>query len=165
MLDKSDVDMYADDSSVTTATKTVSEIEQNLTDDAGKVSQWYTDNHMAANTTKTKVMFIMTWQKKASLPENMRTLHIGMNGQYLENVSTDKLLGVKINHNLSWKEHINSIVRKVNGKLVLLRGIKGCLPLETHKMFSLAHILPHMDYCSTVWGNLPHMHSLQLAQK
>ncbi len=101
----------------------------------------------------------------ASLPENMRTLHIGMNRQYLENVSTDKLLGVKINHNLFLEEHINSIVRKVNRKLALLRGIKGCLPLETRKMFLGAHILPHMDYCSTVWGDLPHIHSLQLAQK
>ncbi len=56
-----------------------------------------------------------------------------MNGQYLENVSTDKLLGVKINHNLSWEEHIKSIERKVNSKLALLWGIKGCLPLETRK--------------------------------
>ncbi len=55
----------------------------------------------------------------------MRTLHVGMNGQYLENVSTDKLLGVKNNHNLSWEEHINSIVRKINSKLALLRGNQG----------------------------------------
>ncbi len=111
MLDKSDVDMYSDDSFVTNAAKTVPEIGRNLTNDAGKVSQWCTDNHMAANTTKTKIMLITTWQKRASLQENMRTLHVGMNGQYLENVSTDKLFGVKINQNLSWEEHINSIVR------------------------------------------------------
>ncbi len=135
-----------------------------MIDDAGKVSQWYTDNHMTANTTKTKVMLITTWQKRASLLENMMTLHVGMNRQYLENVSTDKLLGVKIIHNLSWEEHINSIVRKINSKLALLRGIKGCLPLETHKMFSGANILPHMDYCSTVRGYSPHVHCLQLAQ-
>ncbi len=110
-------------------------------------------------------MLITIWQKRASLQKNMRTLHVGMNGHYLENVFTDKLFGVKINHNLSWEEHINSIVRKVNSKLALLRGIRGCLPLETRKMFSGAHILPHMDYCSTVWGDSPHVHSLQLAQK
>ncbi len=54
---------------------------------------------------------------------------------------------------------------KLNSKLALLRGIKGCLPLETRKMFSGTHILPHMDYCSTVWGDSPHVHSLQLVQK
>ncbi len=110
-------------------------------------------------------MLITIWQKRASVQKNMRTLHVGMNGHYLENVFTDKLFGVKINHNLSWEEHINSIVRKVNSKLALLRGIRGCLPLETRKMFSGAHILPHMDYCSTVWGDSPHVHSLQLALK
>ncbi len=49
--------------------------------------------------------------------------------------------------------------------MALLRGIKGCLPLEQRKIFSNAHILQHIDYCSTVWGNSPHVHSLVLAQK
>ncbi len=89
----------------------------------------------------------------------------GWMGNILKSVSTDKLLGVKINHNLSWEEHINSIVRKVNSKLALLRGIKGCLPLETRKMFWGALILSHIDYCSIIWGDSPHVHCLQLAQK
>ncbi len=56
---------------------------------------------MTANTTKTKVMLVTTWQKRASLPENERKMKVKMNGKYLENVESEKLLGVGINHNLS----------------------------------------------------------------
>ncbi len=79
-LDNSDTDMYADDSSVTTSARTVLEIEQHLVEDADKVSTWSSENHMAVNTTKTKVMLITTWQMRASLPEHQRTLKFRMDG-------------------------------------------------------------------------------------
>jgi hypothetical protein len=88
-----------------------------------------------------------------------------MNGVFLENVQSETLLGLTINHNLSWEEHIDRVVRKVNGKLALLRRIKGCLPLVSRNMFTSAHILPYMDYCSTVWGNSPHVEKVFLSQK
>ncbi len=53
-------DMFADYSSVTTSAKPVPEIEQHMADDADKVSKWCSNNRMAANTTKTKVMLIIT---------------------------------------------------------------------------------------------------------
>ncbi len=153
-LDNSDTDMYADDSSVTTSARTAPEIEQHLAKDADKVSKLCSDNRMAATTTKTKVMLITTWQKRASLLEHQGTLNVRMHRQYLEKVSSNKLLGITINHNLVWEEHanhVNSIVKKINSKLALLRDLKGCLPVQSHKMFSNAHIFPHMDYCFTVW--------------
>ncbi len=56
---------------------------------------------MSANVTKTKSMLITTWQKQLSLPENQRNLSIVMNNDTLEKVTSDKLLGVTIDHNLS----------------------------------------------------------------
>jgi hypothetical protein len=164
-LDDSDTDMYADDSTVTAQGKTTIELEEKLSADAEKITEWCSENHMAPNATKTKVMLITTRQKRASLDVNERQLKVKMNGKYLENVTSEKLLGAIINNNLSWEEHINKVVSRVNSKLALLRKIKGCLPLAARKMFSNAHILPHMDYCSTVWGDSPHVENLFLSQK
>ncbi len=90
-------------------------------------------------------MLITTWQKRASLPERQRTLNVKMNGQYLENVTSEKLLGVTLNHNLSWEEHISCVIIKVNSKLALLRHIKGCLPIERDSQIVLqfTHIATH----------------------
>ncbi len=144
-------DMYADVSTLTAQAKTTPELEEKLSSDAAKVSTWCQENHMAANTTNTKVMLVTIWQKWASLPENERKLIVKMNGKYLENVESEKLIGV-VNHNLSWKSHNNGVVSNINRTLALLRRIKGCSPLATCKLSSNSHILPYIDYCSLVWG-------------
>ncbi len=115
-LQDTDTEMYADDSTLTAQAKTTPELEDKLSSDAAKLSTWCQENHMAANTTKTKVMFFTTWQKRDSLPENERKLKVKMNGKYLENVESEKLLDVVINHNLSWQSHINGVVSNINKK-------------------------------------------------
>ncbi len=87
-LQDTDTDMYADDSTLTAQANTTPELEEKLPYDAAKVSTWCQENHMAANTTKTKVMLVTTWQKRASLTENERKLKDKMNGKYLENVES-----------------------------------------------------------------------------
>ncbi len=82
-----------------------------------------------------------------------------------ENVESENLLGVVINHNLSWESHINGVVSNINRKLALLRRIKGYLPLATRKIFSNSHILPYIDYCSLVWWDSPHVYNILKAQK
>ncbi len=88
-----------------------------------------------------------------------------MDGKMLENVESEKLLGAIINKNLSWEEHIAKIVSTVNRKLALLRRIKNYLPTSARKTFFNAHILPHLDYCCTVWGSSPHVNALLSVQK
>ncbi len=73
-LQDTDTDMYADDLTLTAQAKTTPELEEKLSSDAAKVSTWC-QGHMAANSTKTKVMLVTTWQKRASLPENERKLN------------------------------------------------------------------------------------------
>ncbi len=61
---------------------------------------------------------------------------------------------------------VSCVISKVNSKLALLRRIKGCLPIETRKLFSNSHILlSYMDFSSNVWGNSPYVQDLFLAQK
>ena len=53
------------------------------------------------------------------------------------------------------EDHINSTVSKINKNIAQLCIIKPYLPLQIRKLFFDAHILPHMDYCSIVWGGSP----------
>ncbi len=88
-----------------------------------------------------------------------------MDGQLLANVESDKLIGVMISKNLSWEEHIAKNVSTVNKTLALLRQIKNYLPISVRKTFFNAHILPHLDFCSTVWGSSPHVNTLLYVHK
>ena len=46
------------------------------------------------------------------------------------------------------------MVKKCNFLLHLLNRIKCYLPIPTRKLFFNAYILPHIDNCCTVWGNI-----------
>ncbi len=100
-----------------------------------KVTKWYVENRVSANTVKTKSMLITTWQKRLSLPENQRNLSIFMNNDTFENVTSDKLLGITIDHNLSCEKHITTILSNINRKRALLGRIKQYMPLSTRKLF------------------------------
>ncbi len=59
-----------------------------------------------------------------------------MNNDTLENVASDKLLGVTIDHNLSWEKHITTIVSTINKKLaLLLEGSSGTCPYLLENYF------------------------------
>ena len=88
---------------------------------------------------------------------------VSLNDIPLENVTSTKLLAVTLN--MSWEEHINTIVSKINSNIALLRRIKRYLPLETRKLFFNKQILPYMYYCSIVWGCSPHIKKIVLTQK
>ena len=49
---------------------------------------------------------------------------------------------------------VESIIKKCNSLLHLLNRIKCYLSIPTRKLFFNAYILPHIDYCCTVWENI-----------
>ncbi len=161
-ITNSNVDMYADDSTATATAKTTQELNVQLNQDATEINIWCSNHHMAANTSKTKVILVTNWQKRLSLPADQQKLSIQMGSENLQNVESEKILGITI---ISWAEHLKKTTATVNSKVALLRKIESFLPLSTRKLFCNTHILPHMDYCSIIWGSSPHVHSLLLPRR
>ena len=54
---------------------------------------------------------------------------------------------------LSWGVHVNEVCRKVKSKLYLFSRIKVFLPRPARKQFFNSFILPHFDYCLSVWDD------------
>ena len=48
-------------------------------------------------------------------------MHVKINDQIIEQVSTYKYLGVTVDENLHWSDHINNIKFKANKKLQFFR--------------------------------------------
>ncbi len=149
--------MYADDSTATATAKTTQELNVQLKHDATEINTWCSDNHMAVNTSRTKVMLVTNWHKRLSLPADQQKLSIQKLSQ--------QILRISINQNLSVAEHLKKTTATVNSKVALLMKIKSFLHLSTQKLFCNTHILPHIDYCSIIWGSSPNIHSLLLARK
>ena len=63
-------------------------------------------------------------------------------------------LGVTLDENLSWKEHVEMICNKVNKRLGLLSRMRPFLTLKVAKCMYNCLVQPVFDYTDTVWGGL-----------
>ena len=108
---------------------------------------------MGTNVDKTKVMLSGTRQKLILMNDHDKILNVFLNGNKLEQVTSEKWLGVTIVKSLSWKQQIKVIKRTITYEISLLRRIKKYIPIDVRKTFYNYYIRPHINYCCSVWGN------------
>ena len=142
--------MYADDTTLYVCGKTLDDIRTNLQMALDSLAKWCRYNGMIINISKTKVMLITTHQKRASLPNEQ--LSLTLNSVDLNMISNDKILGVIIDNNLTWSQHIDKICKKITSNLWLLSRIKDYLSRDHRVQFYKTYIQPHIDYCNVIWG-------------
>ena len=104
---------------------------------------------MSFNATKCSVMHIMPSNKKCLIQS---TYHI--HGQNLVTEDASKYLGVTLDTNMNWDQHVNSVVMKGNRTLGFLRrNLKQCTtPVKSATYTTI--VRPAVEYASTDWD--PH---------
>ncbi|MCU7801060.1 MAG: hypothetical protein KZQ70_13210 [gamma proteobacterium symbiont of Lucinoma myriamae] len=144
-------DLYADDTTLYDVQESLYDIEKNLQEALNNLHIWCKCNGMVINTDKTKLMLITTPQKRQRL-EN-KDLNIKYRNNSLQTISSDKVLGVFVDHHLSWSEHVKYLSKKINANIWLLSKIKNFLSLSHRVQYYKSYIQPHIDFCNIVWGN------------
>ena len=143
------VELYADDTLIYFASKSVSEIQAQLTGGLTDVLSWLHANFLILNLEKTKIMLVGTHQRTAEADD----LVIEITNTRLERVNKFKYLGVLLDDTLSWKDHIEYIGNKISSRLGVLRRERKVLPKPTCLMLYNTIVLPLFDYCSPVWDS------------
>ena len=143
------IELYADDTLLYFASKSVSTIESNLNLDLLNVIHWLRANFLSLNIDKTKMMLIGTHQRLATVSN----FTVQANGHNIERVNKFKYLGVVVDQNLSWKDHIEYIGKKISSRLGMLRRARKVLPRHACITLYCAMVLPLFDYCCSVWDS------------
>ena len=160
-----DINTFADDSTLHTTGPNIEEIQLSLQADLNVKTTWCTHNEMVINTSKTKATIITTQQRRHHLQNDM--LSITLNEHNLQQVNQQKVIGVVVDENLKWREHVNGVYKKISQTLALFLRIKQFLPQRSRLLFYNSYIMPHLDYCVTVcgivvilsgWRNSKHRH-------
>ena len=81
-----------------------------------------------------------------------RKLNIQVEDKCLQNVSTQKVLGLHIDEHLTWTTHIDHLCSAISSKISLLRQLAEYVPVGVQKRFYQGYILPLIDYGSITWG-------------
>ena len=68
-------------------------------------------------------------------------------------ISNDKIMGVFVDNNLIWSDHVKHICKKISSYIWLLSKMKYFLSQEHCVQFYKSYIQPHIDFCKVVWAN------------
>lgn len=142
-------EMFADDTSLLSDDSDANCLTTKLQDNIEKLIKWTHFNHMSLNAVKTKCMYICARQKRQKMKSAFKPLFI--KGKLIEEVDSHKMLGVIIDKNLTWTEHISDLGKRLSKKIFQLSKIKHFLDEKSRKLFFSAHILSLIDYASTLW--------------
>ena len=144
-------DMFADDTTLHSGHSELMQVSNTLQESMDCLVKWTEFNHMALNFDKTKFMIVTTRQKRQILQKNPPRIHIA--GTEIEEVDSHKVLGVIVDNNLLWSNHVTSLCKVVSQKIFQLTKIKNLLNNHSRKVFFYAHILSIINYASTLWDN------------
>lgn len=153
-------DMYADDTTLFDIQFSLETIEQNLQVALNQLHAWCKNNGMLLNSSKTKVMLVTTSQKRQRLSAVDLKLHY-MN-ESLQMVSSDKILGVHVDNNLNWTDHVKNTSKKISSNIWLLSKLKHYLSQAHRIQFYKSYIQPHLDFCNIIWGNTSDSNKLKI---
>ena len=85
--------------------------------------------------------------------KNRNSLHLTINDEVLSSVDLNKLLGIQVDHKLTWDTHFDTQCKLIASHIALLQRLKIYLPVHARHVLFSSYILPLLDYYNTVWGS------------
>ncbi len=136
--------MYADDTEIDSVSKPdyPEELENNLNSDLCKISEYFNINRLNLNVPKCEFMLIGTYQSLAKI-----------NNEPLHKVTISKYLGMFIDSNIKWDDHINDMIPKISAKIGILRSLRNIVLTDTLKQIYNAIVHLHLDYGDAVYDS------------
>jgi hypothetical protein len=120
--------MYPDDTNITAYHTNINKVEDVLNKDLDILYRWLQANRLSLNVLKSEYMLICSKVRINKLTSDPK---IFIGGHSLKRVVVTKSLGLMIDENLSWEEHVNYISRKVAKDLGMLRRIRDLVQIST----------------------------------
>ena len=156
--------LFADDTTIYTKSDNIKTLYQNVNSDLNGLNEWFKANKLSLNVGKTHYMLLTNNNTPESIT-NQYDIKIGM--EEIERKKHVKFLGVVIDDNLNWHEHITSTVNKISKITYTLKMIKNTLPKQNLKTLYETLIQPHLNYGITLWGGThdTHVNKLIVQQK
>ncbi len=105
--------------------------------------QWFEDNFIELNTGECHFMVI---EKSAK-----QTIKISMGDSDMENTNEEKLLGVTIDHKLTFEPHLNKHCKNAGYKLFALSRLSSYIDSNKLKILMRAFVMSQFQYFPLAW--------------
>ena len=120
--------------------------QSNIQHELDYISNWCDRNYMKLNPKKCKELKVYFQRNSPDLTQ------LTIDGTPLETISSHKLLGLRIQNDLKWNEHVDFITKKAARRLYIIRSLKRN-GVPEHNLVSMytSLIRSILDYGCAVW--------------
>ena len=163
-LQTTSASMFADDTNLSCKGQTSEDIECKLNCDLDNIQKWLISNKLTLNRTKTEYMLIGSSQRLDKIIKSPKILF----GEHeIKRVREKTVLGLIIDDQLKWNKHNDEQCKKISKSIALLRKARDFVSQEELVKIYNSLVLPHFNYCSTIWNdnNKSHIDKLSKLQK
>ena len=137
--------MFADDTKIFRLISSKGDSER-LQNDIESLEKWSSKWELKFNSEKCHVLTLGKF-------ENIRHTHrYKICEREMEHVYTEKDLGVTIDENLSFEEHISNKIKIANALVGRIRSSFTFLDAQTFKRLYTSLVRPHIEYAQAVWS-------------
>ena len=140
--------MYADDTNIYSYGINIDEICNRLNAGLLRINEWLCSNGLTLNVDKSK--FVVFRRQKSVGVGGTGSVYI--NDSNIERADTVKFLGLMVNIGLKWRDHVDSVTRKLSKYVRILYSFRKNLTEDSLKMMYNSIIYPHLTYCNSVCG-------------
>lgn len=151
--------LFADDTTIILDCKNRNTYEAEINKTLDDVIKWLDANKLKINIEKTKLINFKTYKSKNT------HLNVAYKNSLIQQIQSAKFLGITLDTHFSWKEHINSLCKKINKFVFALRKVKDVTSRQTSLMVYHAYICSIIRYGIVVWGNSSEIMRVFIAQK
>ena len=125
-------------------------IVQEMNEDLLQVRNWCFGDRLLLNQDKSKLIALGSRQMISKLPE----FHFSLLGKDISPLQSARDLGVTLDSNLTFDNHITTIVSECIARLAQINRFKHCLDKNTLLTVIHALVFSKMYYCSNIWANI-----------
>ena len=140
--DKDDIGNYRPISIISAIACNPTDLENLMNSSLVNLNRWLIANKLSLNIAKTEFMVIDSRQRLATFDNH--ELRVTVDREPVRQVTSTKTLGLTLDENLTWKNHIEVISKKVSSGIGALKRVRGLIDRETA-------IKVHKGFVEPVW--------------
>ena len=135
-----DIASYADDNTPFIVEDNIENVIASLEEATNVLFDWFDNNRLESNP-----------DKCYALVSTNKHLNMKVCDFTIGNKECEKLLGVKIDVNLNFNEHISDLCKKASRKISALARVAPFMSIEKRKVVINAFFISQFSYCPLVW--------------
>ena len=140
--------LFADDTSIFFSHKDLSQLELIVNDELSKVSDWLVANKLTLNVDKSNFLII-----SPSIKNKKNEIKLAINNKSIAQKDCIKYLGVLLDKDISWKQHIQQVNLKISKGIGILAKARHYVPPQILRNLYFSFIEPHVNYVLINWGS------------